>query len=287
MNMFAPGWRRLRLRDRPPARCVDGPAGRDRRLASGTTTLDLAGVPAASHQALTAAFDLRRTRSGDAAGQLAHGHLRQRSPPPLPPSLCSFLATPKTIVFGQTAILSGNADTGGVPLSGPAGGARAQPVGTRRSPPLPPAMTDGAGNYSALVKPTKKTTYKAAFGGFSPEPTAVVLVKHKLTLKGRRRSGKVYLNGTVGPKHVRRVVLVQRKMAALGDDRPRQDDEALDVQGRAQSAREEGSVPREDRRATRSTSRTPARPSAPSRQSSRSSRTSPKSTPSAHSPWRQ
>ena len=72
-------------------------------------------------------------------------------------------------------------------------------------------MTDGAGNYSALVKPTKRTTYKAAFPGFSPEPTAVVLVKHKLTLKGRRRSGKVYLNGTVGPKHVRRVVVVQRK----------------------------------------------------------------------------
>ena len=39
-----------------------------------------------------------------------------------------------------------------------------------------------------------------------------MLVKHKLTLKGRRLSGKVYLNGTVGPRHVRRLVLVQRKI---------------------------------------------------------------------------
>jgi len=72
-------------------------------------------------------------------------------------------------------------------------------------------MTDSAGNYSALVKPAKKTTYKAGFGGLSPEPTTVVLVKHRITLKGRRASGKVYLNGTVGPKHVRRLVLIQRK----------------------------------------------------------------------------
>jgi hypothetical protein len=72
-------------------------------------------------------------------------------------------------------------------------------------------MTDSAGNYSALVRPTKRTTYKAGFGGLSPEPTTLVLVKHKITLKGRHRSGKVYLNGTVGPKHVRRVVLIQRK----------------------------------------------------------------------------
>jgi len=38
-----------------------------------------------------------------------------------------------------------------------------------------------------------------------------VLVRHKVTLKGKRRSGKVYLNGTIGPKHVRRVVVIQRK----------------------------------------------------------------------------
>ena len=88
----------------------------------------------------------------------------------------------------------------------------AQPIGTPTFAALPPATTDAAGNFRAAVKPTKKTTYKAGFGGLLPEPTATVLVKHKITLKGRRRSGKVYLNGTVGPRHVRRLVLIQRKV---------------------------------------------------------------------------
>jgi len=35
-------------------------------------------------------------------------------------------------------------------------------------------------------------------------------VKHSITLKGLRRSGKVYLRGTVGPRHPRRVVVIQR-----------------------------------------------------------------------------
>jgi hypothetical protein len=46
----------------------------------------------------------------------------------------------------------------------------------------------------------------------APEPTATVLVKHKITFKGARRSGKVYLSGTIGPRHVRRLVLVQKKV---------------------------------------------------------------------------
>jgi hypothetical protein len=90
----------------------------------------------------------------------------------------------------------------------------AQPVGTATFTPLAPATTDAAGNYRAAAKPVKKTTYKAGFGGLSPEPTATVLVKHKITLKGRRRSGKVYLNGTIGPRHVRRLVLIQRKVGS-------------------------------------------------------------------------
>jgi hypothetical protein len=38
-----------------------------------------------------------------------------------------------------------------------------------------------------------------------------VLVKHKITLKGARRSGRIYLSGTIGPRHVRRLVLIQKK----------------------------------------------------------------------------
>ena len=210
MNLFAPGGggsgsATVRLLDASTGQQVATAA-----LASGTTTVDLAGVPAASHQALTAAFDLR-SNEGTATPRISSLTVTYDSAPaPLPPSL-SFLAAPKTIVFGKSAVLSGNLTRGGVPQAGQPVALAAQPVGTPTFTSLPTAMTDGAGNYSALVRPTKRTTYKAGFGGLSPEPTAVVLVKHKITLKGKRRSGKVYLNGTVGPKHVRRVVVIQRK----------------------------------------------------------------------------
>jgi predicted GH43/DUF377 family glycosyl hydrolase len=180
-------------------------------LNSGTTTLDLAGIPAAAHQALTAAFDLQ-SADGTATPRVSSLTITYDSatapPPPLPPSL-SFLAAPKTIVFGKSTVLSGNLTRGGVPQPGQPVTLAAQAIGAPTFTPLPPATTDASGNYRALVTPTKRTTYQAGFGGLFP--TAVVLVKHKITLKGRRASGKVYLNGTVGPKHARRVVIIQRK----------------------------------------------------------------------------
>jgi hypothetical protein len=176
-------------------------------LNSGTTTLDLAGIPAAAHQALTAAFDLQ-SADGTATPRVSSLTVTYDSATALPPSL-SFLAAPKTIVFGKSTVLSGNLTRGGVPQPGQPVTLAAQPLGAPTFTPLPTAMTDTAGNYRALVEPTKRTTYQAGFGGLFP--TAVVLVKHKITLKGRRASGKVYLNGTVGPKHARRVVIIQRK----------------------------------------------------------------------------
>jgi hypothetical protein len=211
MSIFAPGGggsgsATVRLLDATTGQQVASAA-----LVSGTTTVDLAGVPAASHQSLTAAFDLQST-DGTATPRIGSLTVTYDSatapPPPLPPSL-SFLAAPKTIVFGKSVGLSGNLNRGGVPQAGQSVTLAAQPIGAPTFTPLPTAMTDAAGNYGALVKPTKRTTYQAGFGGLFP--TVVVLVKHKLTLKGKRRSGKVYLNGTVGPKHVRRVVVIQRK----------------------------------------------------------------------------
>jgi predicted GH43/DUF377 family glycosyl hydrolase len=211
MSMFTPGGSgsgsaTVRLLDSATGAQVASAA-----LNSGTTTLDLAGIPAGSHQSLTAALDLR-SNEGTATPRIGSLAVTYDSatapPPPLPPSL-SFLATPKTIVFGKSVGLSGNLTRGGVPQAGQSVTLSAQPIGAPTFTPLPTAMTDTAGNFSALVKPTKRTTYQAGFGGLFP--TAVVLVKHKLTLKGKRRSGKVYLNGTVGPKHVRRVVVIQRK----------------------------------------------------------------------------
>jgi len=211
MNMFTPGGggtgtATVRLLDAATGQQVATAA-----LASGTTTLDLAGIAAGSHQALTAALDLR-SNEGTATPRISSLTVTYDSatapPPPLPPSL-SFLAAPKTIVYGKSAVLSGNLTRGGAPQPGQNVALAAQPIGAPAFTPLPPATTDAAGNFSAAVKPTKRTTYRADFGGLLP--TAVVLVKHKITLKGKRRSGKVYLNGTVGPKHVRRLVLIQRK----------------------------------------------------------------------------
>jgi predicted GH43/DUF377 family glycosyl hydrolase len=181
-------------------------------LASGTTTLDLSSIPAASHQALTASFDLR-SNEGTATPRISSLTVTYDSAPApvvLPPEL-SFLAAPKTVVYGTSTKLSGSLTRGGVPQADQAVTLAAQPIGASTFTPLPTAMTDSAGTYSALVKPAKRTTYKAGFAGLSTEPTTVVLVKHKLTIKARRRSGKIYVTGTVGPKHVRRVVVIQRK----------------------------------------------------------------------------
>jgi predicted GH43/DUF377 family glycosyl hydrolase len=208
MNIFAPGGggsgsATVRLLD-----ATTGQPVATAPLVSGTTTLDLAAIPAASHQALKAAFDLQ-SADGTATPRISSLTVTYDSAPaPLPPAL-SFLAAPKTVVFGKSTVLSGNASRGGVPQVGQPVTLAAQPIGAPAFTPLPSAMTDGAGNFRAPVKPTKRTTYQAGFGGLFP--TTVVLVKHKITLTGKRRSGKVYLNGTVGPRHVKRVVLIQRK----------------------------------------------------------------------------
>ena len=208
MSMFTPGGGGS---GSATVRLLDAATGQQVATAplnSGTTTLDLAGIPAASHQALTAAFDLR-SNEGTASPLISSLTVTYDSAPALLPPSLTFLAAPRTIVFGKSAVLSGNLTRGGVPQAGQPVTLAAQPIGAPAFTPLPTATTDGSGNFSALVKPTKRTTYQAGFGGLFP--TTVVLVKHKITLKGRRASGKIYLNGTVGPKHARRVIVIQRK----------------------------------------------------------------------------
>jgi predicted GH43/DUF377 family glycosyl hydrolase len=214
MNMFAPGGGGT---GSATARLLNASTGQQVAaipLNSGVTSIDLSGIPAASHQSLTAALDL--TSDGQATPRISSIKVQYDSAPgavspPAPPAL-TFGAAPRTIVFGQTALLSGTLMRAGAPLPGQSVALGAQPVGTPTFTTLPPATTDAAGNFRSAVKPTKRTTYKAGFGGLLPEPTATVLVKHKITLKGRRLSGKVYLNGTIGPRHVRRLVLIQRKV---------------------------------------------------------------------------
>jgi hypothetical protein len=218
MNIFTPGGGGS---GSATARLLDATTGQQVAtipLNSGVTTFDLTGIPVASHQALKAALDLQS--DGQATPRISSLKLVYDSaptaplpppPPPLPPPALTFSALPKTIVFGKSTIISGTLTRAGAPLAGQAVTLGAQPIGTPTFAALPPATTDATGNFRAVVKPTKRTTYKAAFGGVSPDPTVTVLVKHRITLKGRRRSGKVYVNGTIGPRHVRRLVLIQKK----------------------------------------------------------------------------
>ena len=179
-------------------------------LNTGDTTLDLSGVAVAAHQSLRVVFDLQ-SADGQATPRVqAFKVLFDSAVAPPPPPVLTLAASPKTIVFGKAVTLSGTVTRSGVPVAGQAVALGAQPIGAKVFSSLPAATTDPAGNYRAVIKPTKRTTYKAGFTGVSPEPTAVVAVKHSITLRASRRSGKVYLRGTVGPRHPRRVVLIQR-----------------------------------------------------------------------------
>jgi hypothetical protein len=215
MNMFTPNGGGS---GSATARLLDATTGQQVAsipLTAGVTSFDLTGIPVASHQSLTAAVDLQS--DGQATPRVSSLKVIYDSTPAapaLPPPAMTFSALPRTIVFGRSVIISGTLTRAGAPLTGQPVALAAQPLGTPTFATLPPATTDAAGNFRAVVKPTKRTTYKAGFAGVSPEPTATVLVKHRITLKGRRRSGKVYLNGTVGPRHVRRLVLIQRKVGS-------------------------------------------------------------------------
>ncbi|MEK6275925.1 MAG: hypothetical protein AABM30_11395 [Actinomycetota bacterium] len=176
-------------------------------LGTGDTTLDLTAVAAAAHQSLRVVFDLQ-SADGSATPRVQAFKVLYDSV--LAPTM-TFAAAPTTIVFGKTVTLTGSVVVGGVPVAGAVVALSAQPVGTTVFTPLPPATTDAAGVFRALVKPTKRTTYKAAYTGVTPDPTLTVLVKHAITLKASRRAGKLYLRGTIGPKHVRRLVLIQKR----------------------------------------------------------------------------
>ncbi|MEP6909516.1 MAG: hypothetical protein ABI896_03680, partial [Actinomycetota bacterium] len=175
-------------------------------LGTGDTTLDLSGIPVATHQSLRVVFDLL-SADGQATPRIQAFKVLFDS---VAAPAMTFAAAPTTVVFGKAVTLTGTVTRSGLPVAGQAVALGAQPVGTTVFTALPPATTDAAGNYSAVVKPTKRTTYKAGVTGVSPEPTTVVSVKHSITLRGSRKKGKTYLRGTVGPRHVGRVVLIQR-----------------------------------------------------------------------------
>jgi predicted GH43/DUF377 family glycosyl hydrolase len=199
------------------ARLVDTATGEQvasTAIAAGQTTLDLAGVNAAAHQSLRVILELQ-SADGQATPRIGSFKVTFDSiatppAPPAPPTLTMVVA-PKTIVFGATATLSGKLTRSGAPLAGQVVTLAARPLGAAAFKTLPSSTTDAAGSFRRVVKPTKRTTYRASFAGATSTPTAVVAVKHRITLRSVRRSGKLYLRGTVGPRHARRVVVIQKR----------------------------------------------------------------------------
>jgi hypothetical protein len=184
-------------------------------LSAGETTLDLAGISAPAHQALRVSVDLQ-SADGQATPRIGSFKVVYDSvvtpppPPPVPPVL-TLLVAPKTIVFGRSVTLTGVVTRSGAPLPGQTVSLGAQPIGTAAFAPLPSATTDASGAYRVVVKPLKRTTYKAGFAGIAPEPMVIVSVKHSISLRAVRRNGRLYLRGAVGPRHVRRLVVIQKR----------------------------------------------------------------------------
>jgi predicted GH43/DUF377 family glycosyl hydrolase len=210
MSIFAPGGGGT---GSATARLLDAATGEQLAtapLSSGETTVDLTAIPAAAHQSLRVALDLQ-SADGQATPRINSFKVSYDSiVTPEAPAL-TLTAAPRTIVFGKPVTLSGTVTRGGAPVGGQAVALSAQPIGAPVFTPLPPATTDAAGNFSSVVRPTGRTTYKASVVGATFEPTTEILVKHSITLRAARKRGKVYLRGTVGPRHARRVVVIQKK----------------------------------------------------------------------------
>jgi hypothetical protein len=215
MDVFSPGGGGTASAN---ARLVDAATGEQvaaTPLTSGETTLNLTGVNAGAHQSLRVNLDLA-SADGQATPRIGSFKVTFDSaaapppPPPAPPTV-TLLAAPRTVVFGRTSTLTGTVTRSGAPLAGQVVTLAAQPLGATTFASLPAVTTDAAGSFRLVVKPTKRTTYKATLAGASSEPVVTVAVKHLITLKAVRRSGKLYLRGTVGPRHARRVVVIQKR----------------------------------------------------------------------------
>ena len=193
MNVFSPGGGGSASAN---ARLLDAVTGEQVAAApigSGETTVDLAGVNAAAHQSLRVSLELQ-SADGLATPRIGSFKVSYDSasgpppppPPPVPPTL-TLVAAPKTIVFGRTSTLSGTLTRSGAPLAGQVVTLAAQPIGAAFAS-LPTATTDAAGNFRLVVKPTKRTTYRATLAGAASQPTVVVAVKHLITLRALRRA---------------------------------------------------------------------------------------------------
>jgi hypothetical protein len=184
---------------------------------NGETNVAVNGISPQAHPALRLVFEL--SSNGQATPLVNSFKLVYNSgappPPPPPPPAPVLTVTTSTpvVVFGQSATLTGTLTQAGAPLAGQSVALLGQAVGASVFGPLASATTDGAGAYTSVVRPTKQTTYKASYAGVAVEPTVAVAVKHKVTLRVRRRGTRGTFTGSVGPRHPGRVVVIQKRAA--------------------------------------------------------------------------
>jgi predicted GH43/DUF377 family glycosyl hydrolase len=181
---------------------------------NGDTTVDLGAISPQAHSALRLAFDL--TSDGQATPVLTSFKLLYNSgapvAPPPPPAPMLTLTTPTpTVVFGKAATLTGTLTQAGAPMGGQTVSLLAQEAGASAFVPLANATTDPAGAYSSTVTPAKTTTYRASYPGVAAEPAVTVGVKHRVTLRVVRRGTRGTFTGAVGPRHPRRVVVIEKR----------------------------------------------------------------------------
>ena len=172
---------------------------------SGTTTVSLASVSATTHPAIRVAFSLQ---SSGQATPLVQSFTVSYTSQVAPPTL-TLVASPLKVVFGASVKLSGLLSQGGAALSGQPVTLSAQPFGASAFTALATPTTDSVGAYAATTKPTRQTVYEASATGAAAPPTVTVMVAQRLKLAVRRKAGKVYLTGSLGPKKRRQVILIQ------------------------------------------------------------------------------
>jgi hypothetical protein len=182
----------------------------------GDTLLDLSGVSAPAHQALEVRFDLQ-SADGRATPLVNSFKILYDSapapPPPSAPPVLTLSAAPKTIVYSKSLTLSGLLTQSSAPLAAQTVLLSAEPIGAATFTALAPATTSTMGSFTRAVKPTKRTTYKASFPG-APDVTVTVLVKHLVTLSVVRKGAKTYFRGRIGPRHPKRLVVIQIRKAS-------------------------------------------------------------------------
>jgi predicted GH43/DUF377 family glycosyl hydrolase len=174
---------------------------------SGQTTIDLSAVDPVAHPSISIVFSL--TGSGDATPLVQSLTLTYTSQPA--PITLTITAAPTTVVYGKSVTLNGLLTQGALALSGQTVTLAAEPFGSVAFTPFATPTTDVTGAYPTVVHPTMQTVYEASATGVVTAPTVTVHVSQLVKLGVRRKGGKVYFKGSLGPKRKGRVIVIQKR----------------------------------------------------------------------------